>query len=240
MDDYKDIKTIIQTLEELVKKKDIDRLELEIPYYTKLINNINNPQVYKTHVITCVFLKRYDLAINSLKRINKFHKNSDELTAMIYYSNNEYSNALRFFENITTYMCPNTSILIKSLCEWECGDKDISEHESKLQKICEVSVNANTFLGTINYNDENYYSAAEYYIQAVLLSNYSEKSRLNSLRALYQINKNDAEKELPRFFYETESKLTVNEINIELNKKLIGIPYLVLNNFHETAKNMLK
>lgn len=237
--DYRDYLIISQRLEELITDEDRNTLEAEINSHTDMINDIGDKELFRKHVIACIMIEEYDLALQSLKKINNYYPGADELAAMIHYTIGEYDKAANFFDNIQIYLKPKISLLFKAISDWECGNNNIKYHEQTLNKILDKSAEANNFIGTLYYNKGDYISASDYYIQEVLKSNYNELARFNALRALYQIDENEAEKELPKFYVETGSHLSIERIRKEFSKKELDITHFYADSLHEIAKKLL-
>jgi hypothetical protein len=239
MNKYRTPVLLSQRLNTLIVTEDKTTLEQELLNTNDLVNAINDKHLFRTHIVASIFIERYDLALNSLKKIREVCSGVDELTGMVYYTIEEYEKAFNSLDKISKYIFNDTSTLIKSLSDYECGNKQIYLHESNLEKVLPKSINANSFLGTLFYNRKKYLEASDYYVQSVILSKGSEFSRLNALRALYQLDFKSAIAQIPRFYLDTKSKLSKAQLDLELNKEKLGIIKINITPFHQVAKNLL-
>jgi len=240
MNEYAMQSLITQRFNELICKEDKKRLEIEIELNIGAIESLNNKELFRTQIVACLFVEKYNIALNSLNKISKEYKNSNELAAMINYTIKQYSDAYKILDNIKEYKYRDSSTLIKSLCDWECGNKYIYTHESNLEKILPTSMNANSFLGNIFYNRKKYIDAAMYYGQSAILAKNTEFSRLNALRAIYHYDKKAAENGFSKFYYDTNSKLTPKELLAEMNKEKVPVTRICINRFHQIARELLQ
>jgi len=236
---YKNPVILSQKLNTLINLGDKNNLEKEIMKNVNVINEINDKDLFRTEVIACVFVQNYILALNSLKKINKYYRGADELTGMIYYNIGEYHKAFKFLDNTPKYLFNSTSTILKSLCAFECGKEKISSHEKNLEKILPTSSTANTFLGILCYNNEKYLDSAIYFGKASVLSKNDESSRLNALRALYHYDEISTKNEFQKFYEDTKSKLSQRQLMLELNKEKLSQIKLNITEFHIIAKNLL-
>ncbi len=232
-------------LEKLISNNDKISLQKELALNMKFVHDANDKELFRTYIEACVFAQEYNLAIIFLDNNKKYYKRFNELqavmelTGMLHYSMKNYASASKSFKYVITPKYPNISVLCNSISLLELGIDDIDTHKLKLDKILPTSHWANTILGTLYYNNSQYIDATDYFVPAVILSKHSERTRLDFLRSLYNIDKTAAENHFSEFFYDTRSKLSSENLLVEMNKKNITIPALCINPFHLLVKHLL-
>jgi tetratricopeptide (TPR) repeat protein len=105
-------------------------------------------------------------------------------------------------------------------------------HKEILEPILESSAIANLHLGITYFNERYHKEAEDYFSKALSLDKKNAEAWLNLLRAKRirgKENYRDFLLEVGQFCYETECKLTAEELQAELNKTKIGFPIYKVN-----------
>ena len=219
------LEALIQTFEQEVSKGDKKFLKSAVVNYNDFVTKTNDQRLNKAHALASTFIENFSLGHSSLKRYvdatNDPLPNLTEALGLLAYQTKHFKEAIELFgedpiceESALAYVCS----------QFNTGNTKITMYQSKLKPIINTSVLANTIIGKLHFDKEEFKKAEKYFTNAAEIEPENEEVRLNKFVNLLQQNKYDqVYPHISAFYVETGSKKTKEDLNSRLYGREIKV-----------------
>ena len=208
--------------------------------YEKDMRDSLNSDFMKAYGLGALLVDELDLAYDALVKFPRKRSVSEAL-ALIKYTKEDYVLAAALF--LGSDYRVQTSRVLHSLSIYNSKQKnseDIGTHNFLLSPHLDSLAPANNILGVLNFNSEAYSSAVDYFAKAKELSESSEKTWLNWMRAMKADGlESEMYPEMPRFYALTGSSLGLEDLTAELDKNKLEMPVVKVKNLFGIVKQLL-
>ncbi|MBT3836262.1 hypothetical protein HOD05_04965 [Candidatus Woesearchaeota archaeon] len=188
-----------------IRNKDVDFLAQAVVDYTNDVHEIGSRRLYGLHAKAAILVENPIIGYESLIRLTHPSFGEREVMGLVAYKLVEPRKALNHFKD-----CPLQTThakVVKSAARYDVGKRDIRFHEGKLGHLIATSPEANTFLGTIAFNQGKHELAAVYLRRAADLAP-SEQTKLDVIRNQFVSGDSQgAYHALPEFYATTGSSM---------------------------------
>ncbi|MEK6757737.1 MAG: tetratricopeptide repeat protein [Nanoarchaeota archaeon] len=230
--------SLIKTFRTEIRKGDKEFLKkIVVKYEKEVYGRTSNLSLLESYSVASVCIEDLEKGYESLSKIKTPNILQEQAMGLIAYSMEEYGKAVNHLKDSSgTKLTPS---IVFSLSLFREGDSDIEKHSKNLESFLDESAVANTLLGTLYFNSRDIAEAEKYFEKAAEKSPNSESVRLNLMRSkLANGNQLEVYKEMNSFYIDTNSSLSKEELDKELNKSEINMPHLKITNLYKILASL--
>ncbi|MBT5022201.1 hypothetical protein HOK51_05400 [Candidatus Woesearchaeota archaeon] len=209
-----------------------------VQYREDVFERTENGELLIAYTKACTFVGNLENSLEGLKRQPSSEKVREARGLVAYAAGNHFAAAGNF--KLAEKQLGSKSRIAYSLALHKCGGVNTNKLKEILSPLLDKSGVANAIIGCAYSKEGDSKNAEEYLEKAAELNPTSEKTRLDLMRTkVLNGNHGEVNANMNQFYVDTGSQLSVDEIESELDNRVVEMPNLNIKNVYTTIDKLI-